>query len=287
MKILLTGATGMIARAIRRVGAAEHEFVLMDVSEQVLADGGLRASVTDREAVFRAAEGCEAIIHTAAVSRASFGGKPTNAQFIEANVIGADHLFQAALRHGIRRLVMSSTMEILWGDSNHYGKKILDEAVPPHPDNMYALSKLQAELMGSYYAQCHGLEVTHLRYAAVQDKPVHEIGFTLLSHRMTAVDVARLNLLAATRAGLCDEVFCVGPESPLSQDEVDRSALDPWSILERHWPGCAALLRAKGLAPAPRDFWPVIRIDKAKRILGWQPESRFENYLRHLGWAGQ
>ena len=59
MRILLTGACGMLGRAIRRVGAADHEFVLLDITEDASTEGGVCASITDESAVFGAAEGCD------------------------------------------------------------------------------------------------------------------------------------------------------------------------------------------------------------------------------------
>jgi UDP-glucose 4-epimerase len=285
MKILLTGAEGMIAKAIRRVGAAEHRFGLMDVAESVVAAGGIRASVTDRDAVFRVAAGCDAILHTAAVTRASFGGRPTPAQYIEGNVLGTENVLAAAVEYGIGRVVLSSTMEILWGDSSHYGTRVLDESTPAWPESLYALTKLQAETLGSFFARRHGIDVVQLRYMAVQEKRPHEIGFSLLSKRMTAADVATANLLALTRPGLRDEVLCLGPDSPLAQGDIELALRDPWTVLERFWPGSGPLLRSRGLVPKAEDFVPVVRVTKAKQVLGWQPESRFENYLKHLGWT--
>ena len=66
MKILLTGACGDIASAVRRVGADEHEFVLVDVVDAVRELGG-HQGYHSPDAMMRLAEGCDAIIHTAAM----------------------------------------------------------------------------------------------------------------------------------------------------------------------------------------------------------------------------
>jgi len=285
MRILLTGACGMLGRAIRRVGAADHQFIPLDITEDAATEGGVCASITDESAVFRAAEGCDAIIHTAAMHGSSFG-KESNAKFIATNVLGAENLFQAAMKFGIRRLVMSSTLEILCGrDWKAYGTTVLDESLPPRPDWIYPQTKLQVEQLGSFYARNHGLEVANLRYSTVWDTPVEQIGMALLARRMTATDAANANLSAATRPGLCDEVFLIASDSPLTQKDVNDAQTDPWAVLENHWPGCRPILEKHKIEPKPDGFWPVSRIDKAKLMLDWDPQSRFENYLLHLGWC--
>ena len=285
MRILLTGGCGMLGRSIRRVGAGDHEFVVFDVAEEAAAEGGVCGSITDEAAVYGAAEGCDAIIHTAAMHGTSLGTQ-SNAEFIRTNVIGAEHLFQAALKFDIRRLVMSSTLEVLCGrDWQAYGTAVYDEALPPRPDWIYPLTKVQVEQLGSFYAREYGLEVAQLRYSYVQDEPLEVLGMHLLARNVMATDAARANLLAATVAGLREEVFLIACDTPLTQRDVNDARVDPWVVLERHWPGCRPVLEQHGRTPRYEHFWPVSRIDKAKLMLGWQPESRFDNYLRHLGWS--
>ena len=287
MRILLTGACGLLGRAIRNAcGDGAHELVLFDLAAAVVQDGGIRADVTDAEAVMQAAQGCEAIIHTAAMHGALYG-KASNAEFLRVNVLGAENLFQAALNHGIRRLVFSSTLEILCGrDWGAYSNVLLDESLPPRPDWIYPVSKLMVEQLGGFYAVHHGLEVVNLRYCWIRDKPPEELGLGLLARELPAVDAARANLLAATKPGLCNEVFNIAPDSPLTQRDCNEAiqGKDLWTILERHWPGSREVLCAHGVEPKPQHFWPVSRIDKAKLMLSWQPEATFEKFLRGLGW---
>ena len=291
MRVLLTGACGLLGRAVRRCCNGAHELVLFDTAGAVVEAGGIRGTVTDPEAVMRAAEGCDGIIHTAAMHGGSYG-KASNAQFLQVNVLGAENIFQAALRHGIRRLVLSSTMETQIGkDWGAYGNAILDESLPPRPDWIYPVSKVMVEQLSGFYAVHHGLEVVNLRYQGILDKLPTDgwSGFGLLARIIVAADAAQANLLALARPGLCNEVFNIGPDTPLTQRDCNEAiqGKDLWTILERHWPGCGEFLRARGLEPEARFFWPVTRIDKAKLMLGWQPQTTFEKFLGQLGWPGK
>jgi nucleoside-diphosphate-sugar epimerase len=284
MRILITGAAGNLGRAVRQLGDGEHEWVLFDQSEAVLGDGGVRGEMTDREAVDRAVQGCDAIIHTAAMHGA-FRGKASNAQFIQTNVLGTEYLFEAALKHGVKRLAIASSMEVMigvaWGT---YGTAVLDETLPPRPDWIYPVTKRQVEILGSLYARHHGLEVVQLRYMAFNQSTMEQLKFGLLARWVTAEDAGRATLAAATRAGLKDEILHIGPETPLSQTDVNEAQRDPEAVLERHWPGCMDVLRKRNLTPKPADVWPVTRIDRAKQVLGWRPRHTFAAFLESLGW---
>lgn len=287
MRILLTGACGRLGRAVRELGADQHEFVLMDTSETVREAGGVVASITDRDAVFRLAEGCDAIIHTAAMHGA-FRDKATNAQFIETNITASDHIFQAALKHGIRRVVVSSTMEVMIGfNCTAYGTAVLEESMIPRPDWIYPLTKYQVEIMSRYYAQVHGLEVVNLRYGDFCHKNnVAKIGYSLLTCGLIPLDAGQANLLAVTHPHIREEVLQIGPDTPLTQQDVNLWARDPWAVLEKYWPGCADVL--KPLDRQPRlELNAVMKIDRARALLGYNPQSRFEVYLRSLGWQGE
>jgi nucleoside-diphosphate-sugar epimerase len=287
MRVLLTGACGVLGRTIRRVGAGEHEFVLLDLAEAVEAEGGLRGSFNDEELLMRAAAGCDAIIHTAAM-HAAWVGKASDEEFINTNVGGAAKLFKVALKHGIKRIVCSSTMEILVGhDWLSHGTCILDEEFRPRPETIYPVSKHQTEVLGSYYAQMHGLEIVQLRYMSFSDRPIEKWGFRLAAQYVHADDAASANLLAMVRPNLKDEVFNIGPDTPLTQRDIHQAFKVPWGVLEKYWPGCREILLRYDERPNPEWFFPVTRIDHAKFLLGWKPRYTFGWWLRSLGWAGQ
>ena len=284
MKILLTGACGCLGRAVRAAAGGKHEFVLLDQSPDVERAGGLRGSVTDADLVRRAAEGCDAIIHTAAMHGGT-RGRESNAEFIKTNVVGAENLFDAALRAGAKRLAMASSMEVLvGGDWLCFGTAELDETFLPRPDWIYPVTKYQVEILGHFYARYHGLEVVQLRYMAFDDTPWEKLGLGLLSRNVSAADVGRATLSAATKPGLRDEVLNIGPDTPLTQRDINDAMTDPAKVLERYWPGSMAMLAKHGITPSFANFWPVTRIDRAKRVLDWQPQDTIEKYLHHLGW---
>jgi nucleoside-diphosphate-sugar epimerase len=284
MRVLLTGACGLIGGATAQLGAGEHEFVGLDIDPAVEKAGGVRASVEDRDALLRAAEGCDAILHTAAL-HGHFAYTATAEQYIRTNVVGTQNVFEAALAHGIRRVVVASSLTVNVGLAGLGPEpRIIDEDSAPLPDHMYPVTKLMAEDLGHYHARVNDLEVVQLRYSYVRPNVMANNGLGLLGRAIGAEDVARANLLSLTRPGLTDHVLIIGAEAPFDEDDLRAAQADPLGVIERHWPGSASVLRGAGCVVEPRHLSPMFCIARAKRVLGWRPRITFETYLRHLGW---
>jgi len=286
MKLLITGGCGCLGRAVVKACAAkEYDAVVLDRTESALESGGIQAEITDIDAVFAAAEGCDAIIHTAAFHGAE-RGKVSSADFISVNVIGADNVFQAALHHGIKRVVIASSMEVLLGKNwAASGMTVLDGQSPPRPDWIYPVTKLQIETLGGFYSKAHGLEVPQLRYVAFSDVPIRDLGYALLAHYVTSHDAASAAIAAVEKKGLSDEVLMIGPDTPLTQRDINEAIKgNVWEVLEYHWPGCRDVLEGFYGPPEASEFWPVTRTETTSLILGWKPRCTFDLLLQEMGW---
>lgn len=280
-RILLTGANGTLGRAIRAEGQGQFTFVGVDI-----ATGGdpdlHEGSFTDRTLMERLIPGCDVVIHTAALHGGNrYTHTPT--QFTEVNVGGQVTLLELCVKYGVKRFVFSSTLEVLIGvDWLSSGLSVVDERTTPNPDWIYPLNKLLCEQCGLYYHQNYGLEFIAMRYmwfdAAIPPNPL------LLSRYIMPADVARANLLAATKPGIGHEILNIGPETPLTQSDIVQAMDDPVAVAQKYWPGAVDVLERNGIVLVREQFWPVTRIDRAKRVLGWKPEVTFETFLRSLGW---
>jgi dTDP-glucose 4,6-dehydratase len=79
--------------------------------------------------------------------------------FVRTNVLGAQQVFDAAVRHGVDRLVHVSTDEVY--GSIEEGSWTEEAAL--EPNNPYAATKASADLMARAYARTHGLDVSITR----------------------------------------------------------------------------------------------------------------------------
>jgi dTDP-glucose 4,6-dehydratase len=105
-----------------------------------------------------ALSGCDVVVNFAAESHVD-RSLHAAADFVSTNVLGAQQVFEAALRHGVRKVVQVSTDEV-------YGS--IDEGswaedCPLEPNSPYAASKAAADLIARSYARTYGLDVSVTR----------------------------------------------------------------------------------------------------------------------------
>ncbi|MFJ6002492.1 NAD-dependent epimerase/dehydratase family protein [Arthrobacter sp. NPDC092385] len=180
MTVLVTGASGMLGRAV-----AEH---LLEDGHEVRCfqrrpsgvDGAQDAlgSITDRTAVAAAVEGCDAVIHLAA--KVSFTGAP--GEFVRTNIDGTRHLLDAAEEAGVTDVVHVSSPSVA-----HQGTSLVGAgagpADPDHARGDYARTKAAAELLAL------ARSTPAFRVAAVRPHIVWGPGDTQLVERV--IDRAR------------------------------------------------------------------------------------------------
>jgi dihydroflavonol-4-reductase len=112
-RVFLTGATGMIGSNIAEQLVEQGDTVRALVREgsetgplEAFGVDVVRGDITDPDSVLAAADGCEYVIHSAAV----LGGQTQIAGEHEAvNVVGTGHVLDAAAKVGATRVVQLST----------------------------------------------------------------------------------------------------------------------------------------------------------------------------------
>ena len=161
MKVLVTGNQGLIGRAVtNRLQAAGDGVVGFDV-----ADGH---DILDAAAVARAADGCDAIVHLAALL-----GRPgeTADQIMTVNVTGTWNVLAAARTMGVRRVVNFSSVNALGIFSGNGTPDYLpiDDAHPPRATTPYGISKRLGEEMCRCFTLDTGIATIGLRPPWVAD----------------------------------------------------------------------------------------------------------------------
>jgi UDP-glucose 4-epimerase len=291
MKLFVMGAAGRLGRAI----AAEAQRQGIDIVgvDQVswLADIPMpsclsfhQGSLEDQSLLDRLLPGCDGVINAAGLH----GGDLPRCgmdQFIHANVELTARLITAAQRHGVKAVALSSTMEVLMSrTSGPDAPTILDEEGPLRCDSPYSASKYLMEQLGRLCAHQTGLSISSLRFMAFGYGAENAGGPKLLSKLLHRQDAARAAILAATTPGLKGEVFNIGPLTPLSASDIPQALADPALVLEKYFPGCFAVLERLKIQLSSGDLFPATRIDKARRLLGWEPQWTFSTWLSSVGW---
>ncbi|MNQ92754.1 dTDP-glucose 4,6-dehydratase [compost metagenome] len=111
--------------------------------------------LSDAKAVHALVAGVDAIVHLGGVSVE----RPFE-EILPANIQGTYHLYEAARRHGVRRIVFASSNHVI---GFYKQGEVLDADSPPRPDGYYGVSKAFGEQLGSFYFDRYGIETVALR----------------------------------------------------------------------------------------------------------------------------
>ncbi|MEY4196240.1 MAG: hypothetical protein RL482_332 [Actinomycetota bacterium] len=163
MKILVTGADGFIgSHVVETLVKSGHEvraFVLynsfnswgwLDESDKAIRDSIdiFAGDIRDPHGVDKAVEKQEVILNLAALIAIPYSYHSPDT-YIDTNIKGTLNILQAARRHGVKRVVQTSTSEV-YGTAQYIP---IDEAHPLHPQSPYAATKVGADQLAlSFHA---------------------------------------------------------------------------------------------------------------------------------------
>lgn len=166
-KLLLTGAAGGLGKVLRpRLRAHADTLRISDISAMDPAQAGeevVACDLSDGAAVDALVQGCEAIVHLGGVSVE----RPFE-EILPANIQGAYNLYEAARRHGVRRVVFASSNHVI---GFYRQGQVIDANVPVRPDGYYGLSKAFGENLARFYFDRYGIETVCLRIGSSFPEP--------------------------------------------------------------------------------------------------------------------
>ena len=166
-RILLTGAAGGLGRELRpRLRQRCSLLRVSDIAAMDPAGPGeevVPAALENRAAVDALLQGIDAVVH--------LGGISTEQPFdavLPANIVGAYNLYEAARRHGVKRIVFASSNHV----TGFYRQdEVIDATMPVRPDGYYGLSKAFGENLARFYFDRYGIETACLRIGSSFPEP--------------------------------------------------------------------------------------------------------------------
>lgn len=120
----------------------------------------LEGDVADAALVARAAAGCQAVVHLAAVASVQASVEDP-AKTHQSNFIGTLNVCEAMRLQGVRRVLFASSAAVY--GNNGEGQSIAEDT-PKAPLTPYAVDKLASEQYLDFYRRQHGLEPVVFRF---------------------------------------------------------------------------------------------------------------------------
>lgn len=273
MRILVTGAAGLIGGAVSARLSGDHDVIGLDIEPG--ANVQIRADCSEVNAWGRLVGGLDAIIHTAAL-HAPHVGRRSNDEFRRTNVEATSRLIDLALKVGASHFVLTSTTSLYGHALEAFDQAVwVDERLPPKPRDIYDETKLEAEQI---VASAGGsLTVTSLRMSRCFPEQAEVMAWYRLHRGVDRRDVAEAHALALRRTGP-PSVFVIGAATKFERGDCETLLHDPSAVVERRYPGLLERIGNKGWA-TPRSIDRVYDATHARRELGFTARYGIEACL--------
>jgi UDP-glucose 4-epimerase len=288
MSVLVTGSAGHLGEAIvRRLRAEGREVRGIDIKASAFTDHV--GSITDEAFIRDAMSGATSVIHSATLHKPHVATH-SKREFVDTNVAGTVALLEAAVAHGVKAFVFTSTTSAFGAAlSPQPGEPAawIDEDVTPIPKNIYGATKIAAEGMCELVARKEGLPVIVLRTSRFFPEDDDNAGVRaefstlnmqaneLLYRRADIDDIVEAHLLAVARApDIGFGRYIVSATPPFTRDDVVALRADAAAVVRRLFPDVDALYGARGWKLLP-SLDRVYDSGRASRALGWTPRRDF------------
>jgi UDP-glucose-4-epimerase GalE len=239
--LLVTGGAGYIgSHALRALLRAGHSAVVIDDlragHERFVTGAPLwKGDVGDRgglRALFERYGPFDGVLHFAAsISVAESVRRPLD--YFRNNVVGSLALIEAAVEHGARAFVLSSSAAVY----GHPELQPIPESCPPAPINPYGASKAAVEEALAHVERAHGLRWTALRYFnACGADPEGDLG------ECHEPETHLIPVALEAAAGLRPELVLFGTDYPTRDGTCIRDYVHVADLADAHVRAIEALL---------------------------------------------
>jgi len=159
-KIVLTGAAGRLGSYLREpltklADVLVSTDIIEDIGELYEGEEYQSADLSKLDAMLAVTEGADMIVHFGAI-----GDEAPFDEILNANIVGAYNVWEAAYKNGVRRVVYASSVHAIGMHDRTAG---IGLDAPHKPDTYYGLAKCFAEDLASLYWDKRGIESVCMR----------------------------------------------------------------------------------------------------------------------------
>ena len=280
MKLLVTGSSGpKIASRVAAALAQSHNVVGVD-----LTPASTTSIVDDITRIVdwrRHLQSVDVVIHFAAL-HAPHRETHSAEEFRRTNVSATKSLLYASRDFGVKRFLLASSTSV-------YGKSMrstrsavwVTEALLPEAEDIYDETKLAAEQL-CRDAFSPTFVTAALRFSRSFPEPLPLMALYRLYRGVDARDIAQAFSLALTAPLKQFEAINISGETPFIESDCEQLFTNAPEVLRNRVPELVAEY-VRRQWPLPPCIDRVYVIDKAKALLGYQPQFGFRELLPGLG----
>jgi UDP-glucose 4-epimerase len=286
MVVLVTGGSGFIgSHLVDKLLKEGYDVRIFDLAKPHRDEvEWVKGDLLDKEAVLGSFKDVEHVFHLAAVADVNVA--LSNPELcVQVNEIGTLNVLEAARSLEAERVILASTTWV-------YGRAegiVTEETPMGPPEHLYTATKIAQEHLVTTWSRHYGLPYTILRYdipygprmrsnmaialfvrRAMRREPITIFGDGNQGRCYINIeDLAEGSIAALSRRAENQVINLAGKEFVTMNRVVDELRKIFGDVEVRHEP------------PRPGDFrGAVVSIEKARKLLGWEPKIAFDAGLR-------
>ncbi len=274
MKVVVTGASGKAGRAVvRDLVEHDHDVLAVDlVSSPESPAPTLLADLTEFGQTAECLAGAEAVVHLAAIPAPRIHTEETT---FRTNMLSTYNVFEAARLLGLPRVVWASSETILGlpFEREQPAYAPIDEEHPSYPQSSYALSKLLSEELGRQLHRWTGVPYVALRFSNIMEPDEYE----RFSSFWDDPRLRRWNLWGYVDARDIAQSCRLALEADVGAEHFIVAAAD--TVMNRPSRDLMAEVFPSVPYETAGDFDTLLSIEKARRLLGYEPEHSWRDHI--------
>jgi nucleoside-diphosphate-sugar epimerase len=275
-KVVVTGGSGKAGRAVVR-DLLEHGYDVLNVDTAPPAERlsrFLRADLTHYGEALEVLQGADYVVHLAAI--------PAPGLYTEEVTFRVDmalnyNVFAAAIALGLQRVVWASSETTLGLPFDREKPRYapIDEESPLYPESSYALSKVLGEEMARQMNRWSGIPFVNLRFSNIMEPHDYQRFASFQADAM----LRKWNLWGYVDARDVAQSCRLGLEANISGAESFIIAAGDTCMVRTNSDLMAEVFPGVPLRPGIGDHDTLLSVEKARRMLGYNPEFSWRNYL--------